>query len=53
MKYFRFSVFMICFMAFSACTFLGCKKEGTAEKFGKKIDKSFDEAQKKAEEATK
>jgi hypothetical protein len=40
-------------MAFFAFAFVGCKKEETAEKAGKKIDQALDSAKKKAEEATK
>lgn len=38
---------------FLACGFVGCKKEGTAEKAGKKIDQAIDSAKKQVEEATK
>lgn len=32
---------------------IGCEKEGTAEKAGKEIDKAFDTAKEKINEATK
>jgi hypothetical protein len=40
-------------IGFFACGFVGCKKEGTAEKAGKKIDQAIDSAKKQVEEATK
>jgi hypothetical protein len=44
---------ILCLMGFLACGFVGCKKEGTAEKAGKKIDQAIDSAKKQVEEATK
>jgi hypothetical protein len=44
---------ILCLMSFLACGFVGCKKEGTAEKAGKQIDQAIDSAKKQVEEATK
>ncbi len=44
---------IFCLMGFLACGFVGCKKEGTAEKAGKKIDQAIDSAKKQVDEATK
>lgn len=40
-------------MGFLVCGFFACKKEGTAEKAGKKIDQAIDSAKKQVEDATK
>lgn len=40
---------VLCFIGFLACGFVGCKKEGTAEKVGKKIDQAIDSAKKQVE----
>ena len=44
---------IFCFIGFLACGFVGCKKEGTAEKAGKKIDQAIDSTKKEVEKATK
>jgi hypothetical protein len=44
---------IFCLMGFLVCGFLSCKKEGEAEKAGKKIDQAIDSAKKQVEEATK
>lgn len=44
---------ILCLMGFLACGFVGCKKEGEAEKAGKKIDQAINSAKKQVEEATK
>ena len=35
---------ILCLIGLFACGFVGCKKEGTAEKAGKKIDQAVDSA---------
>ena len=40
-------------MAVLAFSIVSCKKEGEAEKAGKKIDKAFSDAKKEINEATK
>ena len=47
----KFLIF--CCLGFLACGFVGCKKEGTAEKVGKKIDQAVDSAKKEVEKAAK
>jgi hypothetical protein len=44
---------ILCLAGFLACNFVACKKEGEAEKAGKKIDQAIDSAKKSVEEATK
>jgi len=39
-------------LAFCAFGFMGCEKEGPAEKAGKEIDKAFDSAKKELDKAT-
>jgi hypothetical protein len=39
-------------VAFCAFGFMGCEKEGPAEKAGKEIDKAFDSAKKEIDKAT-
>jgi hypothetical protein len=43
---------ILCIIGFLGCGFVGCKKEGTAEKAGKKIDQAIDSAKKQVEKAT-
>jgi len=44
---------IFCFIGFFACGLVGCKKEGAAEKAGKKVDQAIDSAKKEVEKATK
>jgi len=44
---------IFCFIGLLACGLVGCKKEGAAEKTGKKIDQAIDSAKKEVEKATK
>ena len=53
MKSLRTVSCMLCLIAFISFTLVGCKKEGTAEKAGKKLDQTLDSAKKKVDEATK
>lgn len=53
MKSLRIKIFIFCLIGFFTFTLTGCKKEGAAEKAGKKIDQAVDSAKKKMEEATK
>jgi len=53
MKSLQTKIFTLCIIAFFTFAFVGCKKEGPAEKAGKKLDQALDSAKKKAEEATK
>ena len=45
---------MVVFSVFAFCAFgfMGCEKEGPAEKAGKEIDKAFDSAKKEIDKAT-
>ena len=43
---------VISVLAFCAFGFMGCEKEGPAEKAGKEIDKAFDSAKKEIDKAT-
>jgi hypothetical protein len=45
--------FMLAIAVFLLTGFYGCKKEGPAEKAGKKIDKAMDDAKKTFDDATK
>jgi len=40
-------------VSFLMATAVACQKEGTAEKAGKAVDKAFDSAKQKVDEATK
>jgi hypothetical protein len=44
-------MFVLCVIGLFTVGFIGCEKEGPAEKAGKEIDKAFDSAKKKVEEA--
>ena len=43
---------VISVLAFCAFGFMGCEKEGPAEKAGKEIDNAFDSAKKEIDKAT-
>jgi hypothetical protein len=45
--------FMLAVALLLLAGFYGCKKEGPAEKAGKKIDKAMDDAKKTFDDATK
>jgi len=45
--------FMLAVAVLLLAGFYGCKKEGPAEKAGKKIDKAVDDARKTFDDATK
>ena len=47
------SVFILCLLLMFSVSFIGCSKEGTAEKAGKKIDQGLDAAKDKFNEMTK
>ena len=40
----------LCIISFIAFTFIGCEKEGPAEKAGKQFDQAVDSAKEKMEE---
>lgn len=47
-------IFLICLaISFLMVSAVACEKEGTAEKAGKSVDRAFDSAKEKLNEATK
>jgi hypothetical protein len=52
MKSLLAKILVLCFSAFLAFTFIGCEKEGPAEKAGKELDQAVESAKEKVEEAT-
>jgi hypothetical protein len=48
----RSKIIVLCMSAFFAFAFVGCEKEGPAEKAGKTVDQALDSVKEKAEEAT-
>ena len=49
----RKGIIALCIIAFCSFAFMGCEKEGPAEKAGKKLDQAFDAAKDKVKEVTK
>ena len=45
-------VVILCISSFFAFAFMGCEKEGPAEKAGKQFDQAIESAKEKAEEVT-
>jgi len=45
-------ILVLCVSAFFTSAFIGCEKEGPAEKAGKKFDQAVGAAKEKVEEAT-
>jgi len=52
MKSLSTKIVILCISTFLAFAFIGCEKEGPAEKAGKQLDQAIESGKEKAEEVT-